>query len=126
MSGVLVLGTDHHARSWRQRIAKARSRRKGERSARANERPEAIVIVDHSPDAILNLRRARALQAQRPDLQIAVLRIIDARENPTMLELVAASAPKPPPPRSADLSQTYPELSLDVRDGMLTYEYSGN
>ena len=122
MSRVVVLGSDPHARSWRQRIAKARGRR---RSDRPSERPEAIVIVDHSPDAVLNLRRARKLQQQRPDLQIAVLRIIGDRESPSILELVASAPPREEPKRRVDLSLAHPELSLSMRGGMLTYEYNG-
>lgn len=124
MSRVVVLGSDHHARSWRQRIAKARGRR---RSERPGDRPEAIVIVEGSPDAILHLRRARQLQQARPELQVAVLRVIDSGESaPSVLELVANAVPKPAPPRGVDLSMAYPELSISMRDGMLTYEYNGD
>lgn len=130
MNRLLVLGQPSRAASWGRRLRRLLS------TSRACEGRVAgfdavLVINDQSPESLDYLRQAIALKRTRPELAVALLSFLEPEAQ--------VAAPEPPPapaswqPESSAmnpdfatmLASSHPELTVDLRAGVLTFEYSG-
>lgn len=137
MNRVLVLGARDTATAWSRRLRQLpRNSNGGRRTSKGKgESYEAVLVVnDRSPAAVAHLSRALQLKQRRPELAIAVLSVVEPSaidpdaaldnsglslaEADRVLEFDRLQA-------AATMVAEHPELSVSVRAGVLTFEYSG-
>lgn len=131
MNRLLVLGARDTATAWSHRFQYLLGA--SGRSANSDTYEAVLVVNDRSPAVAAHLCRALELKQRRPELAIAVLSVVepaDIEEEPLEVHPgVGATADGALRfgrlQAAATLAAQNPELSVSVRDGVLTLEYSG-
>lgn len=134
MNKVLVLGARDTATAWSRRLRQLPRAGSGRRSHKNDSYEAVLVVNDRSPAAVAHLSRALQLKQRRPELAIAVLSVVDpsAPDADAALEKAGLSLAEASRVLEFDRLQAAatmvaenPELSVSVRAGVLTFEYSG-
>jgi len=133
MNRLLVLGARDTAAAWSRRFRRLPA--SGNRRPGGSDSYEAVLVVnDRSPAAAAHLSRALQLKQRRPELAVAVLSVLDSEDIDPDLTLANPGISLADADRvfqfdhlqaAATMVAQHPELSVSMREGVLTFEYSG-
>lgn len=107
MSRLLVLGSRETAANWTRSLRRLPRR----------PREGVLVVNDRTPQAAAHLDRALRLKQQNPALPVAVLTLVESGD-PRGAQLERRQA-------GAILDGLHAQMSMQVKEGVLTFEYAG-